>query len=89
MALLQRLRRDAIAVVDLQGTIGSGVRPLECSRMLTRLREDASVRAVILNIDSPGGSAVGSDLITRAIARLHTGKPVIAFVSDLAPLAAT
>ena len=70
MLSLDRLRPQSIAIVDLQGAIGNAIRPLEASRLLTRLREDESARAVILNIDSPGGSAVGSDLITRAVARL-------------------
>jgi protease-4 len=83
MGPLDLLRLDSIAVIDLQGAIGNAIRPLETSRMLTRLREDASVRAVVLNIDSPGGSAVGSDLITRAITRLASEKPVIAYVSGL------
>ena len=83
MLSLDRLRPQSIAIVDLQGAIGNAIRPLEASRLLTRLREDESARAVILNIDSPGGSAVGSDLITRAVARLAAEKPTIAYVSGL------
>ncbi len=83
MDLLQRLRPEAIAVVDMQGMIGNAIRPLDCSRLLTRIREDASIRAVVLNIDSPGGSATGSDLITRAVTRLRAEKPVIAFIGGL------
>jgi protease-4 len=83
MAVLDRLRRESIAVVDLQGTIGGGVRPLDLARLLTRLRDDASARAVVLNIDSPGGSASGSDLIAKAVARVRAEKPVIAYVGGL------
>lgn len=83
MGFVERLRPRAVAVVDLQGTIGGGVRPLECSRLLAALRDDESVRAVVLNIDSPGGSAVGSDLITRALHRLRGRKPVVAFIGGL------
>lgn len=83
MLSLDRLRPQSIAVVDLQGAIGNAIRPLETSRLLARFREDESARAVVLNIDSPGGSAVGSDLITRAVARLAAEKPVVAYVSGL------
>src|SRR5439155_5530176 len=83
MRLIDHLRRPSVAVVDLQGTIGGGIRPLETSRLLTRLREDESARAVVLNIDSPGGSAVGSDLITRAVERLRREKPVVTFIGGL------
>ena len=83
MAVLDRLRRESIAVVDLQGTIGGGVRPLESARLLAKLRDDASASAVVLNIDSPGGSAAGSDLIAKAVGRLRAEKPVIAFIGGL------
>jgi protease-4 len=83
MSPFDRMRPATIAVVDMQGVIGAAVRPLEYARLLARLRDDRSVRAVVLNIDSPGGSAVGSDLITRAVARLHDEKPVVAFIGGL------
>ena len=83
MQFLNRLRPASVAVVDLQGMIGPTVRPLEFTRLLTRLREDQSVRAVVLNIDSPGGTAVGSEMIARAVLRLREEKPVIAFVGGI------
>lgn len=83
MGFVDQLRPRSLAVVDLQGTIGSGIKPLECSRMLAKLRDDESVRAVVLNIDSPGGSAVGSDLIAQALIRLRQRKPVVAFIGGL------
>lgn len=80
---LIRMRRPAIAVVDLQGAIGQAIKPLDTSRLIGRLREDASVQAVVLNIDSPGGSAMGSDLIARSISRLREKKQVVAFIGGL------
>lgn len=44
--------------------------------------EDATVKAVVLRVDSPGGSALASDLIWREVDRLD--KPVIASMSDTA-----
>lgn len=77
---LGSLRPPAIAVVDIQGTIGGAVRPLEYARLLSRLGAEASVRAVILNIDSPGGVASGAELIARAVERLDKAKPVASFI---------
>jgi protease IV len=47
--------------------------------------ENADVRAIVFRIDSPGGSALASDLIYRAIRKARAkGKPVVASMSDLA-----
>jgi protease-4 len=81
--MLSHLRPPTIAVVDLHGTIGPAIRPLDYARLLMHLKEDASVPAVILNIDSPGGSASGSELITRAVGRVREEKPVVAFIGGL------
>ncbi len=81
--LLMQLRPPGLVVVDLQGAIGPAIRPLEYARLLMRLREDDSVKAVLLNIDSPGGSAGGSEMITRAARRLREAKPVAAFVGSI------
>jgi protease IV len=82
--VFERLRPPGLVVVDLQGAIGPAIRPLEYARLLMRLREDHSVRAVLLNIDSPGGSAGGSEMVTRAARRLREEKPVAAFVGSIA-----
>ena len=83
MHLLNRLRPPSVAVVDIQGMIGPTVRPLEFTRLLGRLREDDSVRGVVLNIDSPGGTAGGADMITRGVRRLREEKPVVAYVGGI------
>ncbi len=47
-------------------------------------RDDDSVRAIVLRIDSPGGSAIASDVIWREVGLAReSGKPVIASMSDL------
>ena len=56
----------------------------DLGQTLRDLREDDSVPAVILRIDSPGGSALASDLILREIELLAAEKPVIVSMSDLA-----
>src|SRR4029077_17782764 len=46
------------------------------------LREDDSVAAVVLRIDSPGGPALASDLILRQVEKLKKKKPVVVSMSD-------
>lgn len=47
--------------------------------------EDPGIRAIVLRVDSPGGSALASELVWRAVARAREmGKPVIASFSDVA-----
>lgn len=85
-----------IAVVFAQGTIlrgGGGSSPFgdesfiasdDLVATLDDLRDDDSCAAVVLRIDSPGGSALASDLILRAVVRLQERKPVIASFSEVA-----
>jgi len=47
------------------------------------LSDDEDVRAVVLRIDSPGGSALASDLMWHAVRRVAKHKPVIVSISDL------
>ena len=52
------------------------------TKALRKAADDASVAAVVLRIDSPGGSAVASDLIWREVVRMK--KPLIASMGDIA-----
>jgi protease IV len=51
---------------------------------LRKARADDSIRAIVLRIDSPGGSAIASDVIWREIMLTRDKKPVIASMSDVA-----
>jgi len=63
------------------GTIGSD----STSELLRRARNDDTVRAVVLRVDSPGGSAFASDVIANEIIALQqAGKPVVASMSSVA-----
>jgi protease-4 len=85
-----------IALVFAQGTIvrgGGGVEPWggerflgsdDLSETLEQLAGDDGVAAVVLRIDSPGGSALASDLILRRVELLGEKKPVVVSMSDLA-----
>jgi protease-4 len=63
------------------GTIGGD----STAALLRRARNDDSVRAVVLRVDSPGGSAFASEIITDEIKALRdSGKPVVASMSSVA-----
>lgn len=50
--------------------------------VLHDMGEDRSISAVVLRVDSPGGSALASDLILREVERLKKKKPVVVSMSD-------
>lgn len=85
--------RPHIAVFPLSGSITMGAEGLmasdgiaekSVSRSIERLIEDDSVRAVVLRIDSPGGSALASDLIWSRLRELARRKPVVTSVGGMA-----
>jgi protease IV len=51
---------------------------------LRKLREDEDIKAVVLRINSPGGSATASDVILREVQLLREKKPVIISMGDVA-----
>ncbi|MBX2798587.1 MAG: S49 family peptidase [Myxococcales bacterium] len=80
-----------IQVLHLQGPIvveGQGQGPHIAARsvapMLASMREDDQISAVVLHVDSPGGSAFASDLIWREVDELRKTKPVVASFEDTA-----
>jgi protease-4 len=82
--------RPRVVVLPLHGAIvggeGSG-RTLGASaaqRALAALAKDPSVVAVVLHIDSRGGSAPASDLIWHAVRALGARKPVVAYLDEVA-----
>ena len=65
---------------SLYQTIGSQT----LARRLRQARLDRSVAAVILRVDSPGGSAVASDVIWREVVLTKKKKPLVVTMSDVA-----
>jgi protease-4 len=60
--------------------IGSGT----YARWIRRARKDKSIAALVLRVDSPGGSGVGSDIIWREVFLTKKEKPVVVSMSDVA-----
>jgi len=77
------LNPERIAVVEVSGALGSAVRTAEFVRIFRSLEENARVRAVVVDIDSPGGSVSASDYLHRALARVSARKPVVAFIRGM------
>ena len=82
---------DHVAVVVASGEILDGDQPPgtigseSAVRLLRQARYDDSVKAVVLRIDSPGGSMLASEVIRREIDAIREdGKPVIASMSSTA-----
>jgi protease-4 len=90
------LARDKIALLDVSGVMindhepklfGHGEHAVSLLlEQLDKARQDRAVKAVILRINSPGGSVVASELMHDEVVhfRQKTGKPVIALMMDVA-----
>jgi len=79
-----------IALIFASGTIitGDGQQFLlgsaTFSRWLREASKDKSIEAIIVRVDSPGGSAVGSDVIWHELVKARSEKPVVISMSGLA-----
>lgn len=86
---------EKIAVVYASGDITSGSSQFGSAgqesigsdslvRTLQTVRDDNTIKAVVLRVDSPGGSSLASDVIWRAVESLKEKKPVVVSMSDVA-----
>jgi protease IV len=84
-----------IAVIYATGIIASGRSSYDTTgsqvtgsdtivEYLRKARADAGVKAIVLRIDSPGGSAIASDVIWREMTLTRNQKPLVASMSDVA-----
>jgi len=77
---LKMPRRGRIAIVELFGSVGMALRSDEYVPIFEALRRNKAIKAVVLDIDSPGGSVSASAYLRMAVSKLAAEKPVIAFV---------
>src|SRR5436190_23212670 len=68
------------AVVRLHGPTVGGGRSTDLTELARHLRESSRVPAVVLDIDSPGGSATAADDLFLAFQRLAARKPLVAAI---------
>jgi len=82
--------KDKIAVIYANGEISGGegndnqIGSERISRAIRKARLDDDIKAVVLRVNSPGGSALASDVIWREIVLTKKEKPVIASFGDVA-----
>jgi len=74
------LRPGEVAILRLYGPITGGARSADWVELASRLRRSQRVPAVVLDVDSPGGSAPASDYLHLALVRLAAVKPLVAHV---------
>jgi protease-4 len=82
--------KDKIAVIYAQGDIIDGegseyeIGSIRISEAIREARLDDQVKAIVLRVNSPGGSAQASEVIWREVALAREAKPVIVSMGDLA-----
>lgn len=91
----RRFGHPRIAVINAAGTIVSGrsgsgsfggefIGSGSLTQILKDVREDDGIRAVVLRVDSPGGSGIASDAIWRETVLLKEQKPFVVSMADVA-----
>ncbi len=86
---------ERIAVIYATGNIGSGksdnsptgdqsIGSDTLAKALNDARDDKSIKAIVLRVDSPGGSGLASDIIWHAVEAAKQKKPVVVSMSDVA-----
>lgn len=82
--------KEKIAIVYANGEIVNGkgnneqIGSDKFSALIRKLREDEKIKAVVLRINSPGGSALASDVIWRELMLLKKKKPLIVSMAEVA-----
>jgi protease-4 len=87
----QRVTGDAIGVVVAEGEIVDGQAPagtiggLSTANLIKKARDNKDVKALVLRVDSPGGSVLGSELVRRELEVTRAaGKPVVVSMGNTA-----
>lgn len=83
-----KFSKDKIAVIYATGSIGieqseSSIGP-ELANSIREARQDSSIKAIVLRVNSPGGSALISDIIWREVELASKTKPLIASMGNVA-----
>ncbi len=82
---------DSVGVIIAEGEISDGTAPAgriggrSTAELVRKARDDEKIKAIVLRVDSPGGSAFGSELIRRELELTRAaGKPVVISMGDVA-----
>jgi protease IV len=86
----QNYVKERIAIVFAAGNIGSGEGDDEqigsetTAGAIRKARLDKNIKAIVLRVNSPGGSALASEVIWREVELAHKEKPVVVSMGNLA-----
>ncbi|HIH17419.1 MAG TPA: signal peptide peptidase SppA [Nanoarchaeota archaeon] len=93
LSSLKEAVTDKVLVVPIEGTISNSDEGLflfgqsatvpHIVSCLERAEEDETVKAVLLDINSPGGTVIGSQNVADKISRVREKKPVVAFINEV------
>lgn len=90
---IQKISKNKIAVIYAEGNIvlgeekgnfGQSITPNKIISELERARKDKNVKGIVLRINSPGGSALASNIINRKIKKVGKEKPVYVSIGGVA-----
>lgn len=87
---LAKAERKNMAVIFAEGEIVDGmgepnqIGGTSLSATIREAREDEAIKAVVLRVNSPGGSALASDIIWREVKETKKVKPVVVSMGDMA-----
>lgn len=90
---IQKISKNKIAVIYAEGNIvlgeekgnfGQSITPNKIISELERARKDKNVKGIVLRINSPGGSALASNIINRKIKEVGKEKPVYVSIGGVA-----
>jgi len=83
--------RNKIAVIYAEGNIvytdgpsSKTIKPKEMAKAIRKIRKDDNIKGVVMRVNSPGGSALSSDLIWRELELLKKEKPYIVSFGNVA-----
>ncbi|HZW73703.1 MAG TPA: signal peptide peptidase SppA, partial [Caldimonas sp.] len=86
-----KLTGDAVGVVVAEGEIVDGQAPagtvggLSTANLIRKARDNKEIKAIVLRVDSPGGSVFGSELVRRELEVTRaSGKPVVVSMGNVA-----
>ena len=86
----KKFSKDKIAVIFAQGAINSGEGDNEnigsetTSKAIRKARKDKKIKAIVLRVNSPGGSALASETILREMELAKEVKPIVVSMGDVA-----
>ena len=75
--------KPEIAVIDIPFTVINDRATFEIGAMLDYVRDEGSIKGVVISLNSPGGGAAPSEELYFEIVRLRERKPVVVMMEDL------